>query len=216
MKFRAEHAVESGARRARWELLAVLASAALHFVTTVWNRLVAVDQIVLGSGWLGYVLWRARTPGVLAGWGLRRAGLRACSKAAALACVVGACACAALGVVSGTFVLDANLLPLLLAYPLWGLIQQLLVLGIVVGNLERFGVRRPVLVLVAALGFAAVHVPDWRLCGGTLVLGVVCCALFLRHRCLWPLGVLHGWLGAVFYRWVLARDPWAEMLKALG
>ena len=69
---------------------------------------------------------------------------------------------------------------------------------------------------VAGLGFAAVHVPDWPLCGATLVLGVVCCILFLRHRCLWPLGVLHGWLGAVFYRWVLARDPWAEFLSAFG
>jgi membrane protease YdiL (CAAX protease family) len=78
--------------------------------------------------------------------------------------------------------------------------------------------RRPraVLVALAALGFAAVHVPDRPLCGATFVLGLVCCTLFLRCRNLWPLGALHGWLGACFYLWVLARDPWAEVLQALG
>src|SRR5688572_30578115 len=201
-------------RRATWELCAVLGSVVLHFVTQ-WYDVLAVDQIVLGGGWLGYVFWRARTTGVLAGWGLQRAGLHACSRAAMLACGAGAIACAVIGVVRHTFVLDWHLLPLLLVYPLWGLVQQLLVLGIVVGNLEAFGVRRPWLVALASLGFAAVHVPDWPLCGATLVLGAVCCTLFLRHRNLWPLGVLHGWLGACFYRWVLARDPWLDVLAVL-
>ena len=89
-------------------------------------------------------------------------------------------------------------------------------LGIVVGNLERFGARRWLLVCVAGIGFGAVHAPDWTLCGATLLLGVVCCVLFLRHRNLWPLGVLHGWLGVCFYRWVLARDPWSEILSLFG
>jgi ABC-type cobalamin transport system permease subunit len=99
---------------------------------------------------------------------------------------------------------------------LWGWIQQLLVLGIFVGNLEAIGVRRPALIALAGIGFAAVHLPDWPLCGATLLLGLGCSALFLRHRNLWPLGVLHGWLGACFYRWVLARDPWADVLTVLG
>ncbi|HEX5051953.1 MAG TPA: CPBP family glutamic-type intramembrane protease, partial [Planctomycetota bacterium] len=149
-------------------------------------------------------------------WGMQRRGLRACTKAASAFGVVGVAACAVLGLVRGTFVIDVHLLPLLGVYPLWGWAQQLLVLGIAVGNLERFGLGRAWLVAVAALGFAAVHAPDWPLCGATLLLGLACSHLFLRHRCLWPLGVLHGWLGAVFYRWVLARDPWAELLSAFG
>lgn len=193
----------------------MLASALLHLVTTLVAGWRAVDQIVLGTGWLTYVALRVRTPGVLAGWGLQREGLRPAARAATIACVVGAVATAALGLARGTFVVDRNLLPLLLLYPLWGWIQQLLTLGLVVGNLERLGVARPWLVAIAGLGFAAVHLPDWPLCGATLLLGIVCCALFLRFRNLWPLGVLHGWLGACFYRWVLARDPWAELLAAL-
>ncbi|HEX5052949.1 MAG TPA: hypothetical protein VFZ65_14330, partial [Planctomycetota bacterium] len=100
-------------RRAALELLAVLASAALHFVTTLWQHLQSLDQIVLGAGWLGYVLWRARTPGVLVAWGMQRRGLRACTKAASAFGVVGVAACAVLGLVRGTFVIDVHLLPLL-------------------------------------------------------------------------------------------------------
>jgi hypothetical protein len=196
------------------ELAAVLASAALHFTTTTWLHWYGVDVAVLGLGWLLYVAHRARTPGVLASWGLRRANLAPCARDAALAFVLGIAAIAAIGLARGTFVLDLALVPLLLLYPLWGWIQQLLVLGIVVGDLEQLGCPRGVLVATAGVGFAAVHLPDWPLGAATLVLGVVCCALFLRHRNLWPLGVLHGWLGALFYRCVLARDPWRELLAA--
>lgn len=201
--------------RMRCEVLAVFASAGLHFVTTLWQHWRAVDQVVLGVGWIVYVVWRARVPGVLARWGLQRAGLAPCARDASVVLVCGAAAIAAIGVARGTFVVDAHLWPLLLVYPLWGWVQQLLVLGIFVGNLEAFGVPRGVLVVLAGLGFAAVHLPDWPLCGATLLLGLVCSALFLRHRNLWPLGVLHGWLGACFYREVLARDPWADVLAVV-
>lgn len=202
-------------RRALLELAAVLASALLHLATTLWLHWQAVDQIVLGLGWLTYVVLRARTPCALAAWGMHRAGLAPAVRAAAIALAVGVVAIAMIGLLRGTFVVDANLLPLLLAYPLWGWLQQLLVLGIAVGNLEQLGVARPWLVTIAGIGFALVHVPDWPLCAATLLLGATCALLFLRHRNLWPLGVLHGWLGACFYRWVLARDPWAELLSAL-
>lgn len=203
-------------RRMTCEVLAVFASAALHFATTLWQHWRAVDQVVLGGGWLGYVLWRARTPGVLAHWGMQRAGLAACARPTALALVIGVAATAAIGLARSTFVVDAHLWPLLLVYPLWGWVQQLLVLGIFVGNLQAFGVPRVLLVAFAGAGFAAVHLPNWPLCGATLLLGIACSVLFLRYRNLWPLGVLHGWLGACFYRWVLARDPWADLLAVLG
>ena len=71
------------------------------------------------------------------------------------------------------------------------------------------------MLVLTALGFAAVHVPDWPLCAATAVLGLAVACLFFRHRNLWPLGVAHGVLGALFYRWVLHRDAWAEVMQAL-
>jgi hypothetical protein len=201
----------------RWfEIAAVLLSAGLHLVSTLLLGWHGVDVVLLGGGWLGYLVWRARTPGALADLGLRREGLRPCLRDVGAVLAVGIGVIAAIGAGRGTLVFDAHVLPLLLLYPLWGIVQQLLVLGIVVGNAQALGAPHWLLVAIAAPGFAAVHVPDWPLCAATFALGVVCCVLFLRWRNLWPLGVLHGWLGAVFYRWVLDRDPWAELLAAFG
>lgn len=199
-------------RRALLEIVAALCSAALHFATALGVFGAGVDQVVLGLGWIGYVLYRARTPGVLAGWGLRRDGLSPTLRASAVALAVGGATCAIVGIVRGTLVVDFAIVPLLVLYPLWGLVQQLIVLGIVAGNLAAFGVSKAIIVAVAAIGFAAVHVPDWPLCAATLALGTFAAIVFLRCCNLWPLGVLHGLLGALFYRWVLGRDPWAALV----
>lgn len=121
-----------------------------------------------------------------------------------------------IGAARGTLVLDAHLLPLLVLYPLWGLVQQVLVLGLLVHNALALGAPRPAAVALAAAGFAAVHAPDWTLCAATALLGLINAVLFFRYRNVWPLALLHGWLGALFYRWVLARDVWAELLRASG
>ena len=100
---------------------------------------------------------------------------------------------------------------LLLLYPLWGTIQQFLELGVVVGNLEKvggLGSNTPLLIQTGAFLFGAVHVPDLMLTAGTTVLAFVYVPLFLRHRNVWPLGIVHGWLGALFYLWALNHDPW--------
>jgi hypothetical protein len=201
-----------------FELVAVLASALLHFVTTLWVPLRAVDQAVLGFGWLALRRDpRAHTPACSRAWGMASRGSRpVCARGRDRVSRRGLRVRRDRSSGANTFVIDAHLVPLLAVYPLWGWVQQLLVLGIAVGNLERFGVPPRLLVLVGGVGFAAVHVPDWPLCGATLLLGLLCCALFLRWRNLWPLGVLHGWLGALFYRWVLARDPWADVLAIFG
>ena len=44
----------------------------------------------------------------------------------------------------------------------------------------------------------------------TFVLELLIVPLYLWQRNLWPLGVLHGWLGGLFYLWVENRDLWVE------
>ncbi len=64
---------------------------------------------------------------------------------------------------------------------------------------------------VSAAAFGAVHVPNWPLAGATTVMGGAFAPLYLRDRTVLPLGVAHGALGALFYVWVLDRDPYAEI-----
>ena len=57
-----------------------------------------------------------------------------------------------------------------------------------------------------ALVFGLLHAIDWRLVLATFLLELVIVPLYLRHRNLWPLGLLHGWLGGLFYLWVLKAN----------
>jgi hypothetical protein len=164
--------------------------------------------------WAAFVIVRARqNPGVLRAWGFRADNLARASVLPALLFPVIAAAFAVYAYLQGHLRFPPHALPLFLLYPVWGIIQQFLALGIVVNNLGQIeGLRqRPVLVtLIAAVIFGAVHADDLRLAAGTFALELVIVPLYLRDRNLWPLGVLHGWVGGLFYLWVLNRDLWAE------
>jgi membrane protease YdiL (CAAX protease family) len=105
----------------------------------------------------------------------------------------------------------------LLLYPLWGVIQQFLVVGLVAGNLrdyEGWRLHPAAVTGSTAVLFSAVHWPARLLVAGTFVLAVVYVIVFLRHRNLWVLGLYHGWIGGFFYFFVLGRDPWQEVFVA--
>jgi hypothetical protein len=164
--------------------------------------------------WAAFVIVRAWQDGAsFRYWGFRRDNLGA---AIIPACIVFAVGSAGLGAVAwaqGTLQLPVHALPMFLIYPVWGVIQQFLMLGVVVNNLECFPALRrrvPVLVLLVALIFGLIHAGNQRLMAATFLLELGIVALYLRHRNLWPLGVLHGWLGGLFYLWVENRDLWLE------
>jgi uncharacterized protein len=119
--------------------------------------------------------------------------------------------CAGIGAYRGLLIVDLHLLATVVLYPIWGIAQQFLVLSLFAHNLDRIGWPRRRVLLIAALGFACVHITNPPLVGATLVLGTWCTLLFFRHRNLWPLGIAHGVLGALFYRWVLGVDVVAAM-----
>ena len=109
-----------------------------------------------------------------------------------------------------------EMIPLLILYPAWGLVQQFLVQSMVTSNLSDasgwLGSPYAVTPISASL-FGGVHVPSWKLTAATFVMGLVFTPLYLRHENLWPLGLYHGWLGVLFYQWVLERNPLKRMLN---
>ena len=164
------------------------------------------------AGWAAYVVASVRRePARLAAYGLSRAGLRETARAAAVVFAVGALACLATGLARGTAVFRANMLLVAILYPVWGLVQQVLVQGMVVRNLKS-PLPPPAIAVAAGVLFGVVHLPHLALAAATAVLGAVFSLIFLRHRNLWPLGLCHGWLGVLFYAWVLGRDPWHEIV----
>jgi hypothetical protein len=199
--------------RAIAETLAVAGTALLHpvFVEVLGLRVLYIIAIVLA--WSVYVAVRVRKhPEFLVAWGFCRRGLGKTMIAISIIFLVGAAVCAGIGAWRGSMAVSFHMLILSLLYPLWGTGQQFLVQALAVRNLAGF-MPAWLVTLLAGILFGAVHLPSLELAAATLVMGLLFTPVYLRWRNLWPLGVCHGWLGILFYYWVLQRDPWMELFR---
>jgi len=83
-------------------------------------------------------------------------------------------------------------------YVLWTLYQQFLMNDLFMPRLTRLlGSERGAIGMAAVL-FAAAHLPNLPLTAATLVWGAVSCALFRRYQNLYTLGIAQGLLGLCF------------------
>lgn len=212
----------TSAYRGRLELAAALATGAVKL---------AVDTAELAPGWaivgalallwLGYILTRLwRTPGLAREWGLTRENLGAASRVCAVLATLGVVAVGAVAWgLHGSLYLHWTLPLFLLAYPVWGLMQQFMLQAIVASNLARLRLLRTrpwAVVGLAALLFAVSHLPRLDLAAATFVLGLLAVPIYLRWRNLWPIAVLHGILGTSLFYWMLQQQPLARFADALG
>jgi len=164
--------------------------------------------------WAVFIVVRAwQDRGVFHQWGFRGDNFHQAAVPAAAVFFVGAAGLAALGWWRDQLRFPLHALPLFLVYSVWGLIQQFLMLGILTSNLERFDAlrrRKALLVLAVALIFGMIHAFNPWLVLATFLLELMIVPLYLWHRNLWPLGLLHGWLGGLYYLWIEGRDLWQE------
>ena len=199
-------------------LLAAAATAAIHFAVGTGRPGSFVFIAAACLFWTVFIAVRARqNKNALRAWGFRADNLAPAAALSAAVFVLAATGFAVYAWRCGTFRWPSHWLLLFLVYPVWGVIQQFLMLGVVVGNLERIevlGRYKALIVLPAAALFGLLHVYDARLVVATFLLELVIIPLYLWQRNLWPLGALHGWLGALFYLWVLDRDLLSEAFWA--
>lgn len=169
------------------------------------------------AGWGSYVYYRARTePGFLNRIGLTSEQLGPAFRDVSLVAASSLALMAGYGAWKGSLRLHRDMLPLMLLYPSWGLVQQFLVQGLVAGNLTQSAapLGSPYVVTpVSATLFGAVHLPSWDLAAGTSAIGLAFTPIYLKRRNLWPLGLYHGWLGVAYYFWVLDRNPWHYVVQ---
>jgi hypothetical protein len=83
-------------------------------------------------------------------------------------------------------------------YVLWTLYQQFLLNDYFMPRLGRLLSSENAAVGMAAVLFAAAHLPNLPLTAATLVWGAISCALFRRYRNLYALGLAQGLLGLCF------------------
>ena len=201
-------------KRRLYEILAIaaLAFGRLLFMVELGWRLPFIIVVVVG--WSSYVYYRLQAkPELRSYWGLLTDGFWSSFLKLlpiALLCIA---SFLAYGFYFETEVLDWTLIIIVLVYPIWGIVQQFLALGIFARNLsDGWGGNRPewqVILLTGGL-FGLIHYPFPLLMLATFFLGLVYAWLYLRGYNLLALGVYHGVLGGVFFYTVLGRNSFLE------
>lgn len=169
--------------------------------------------------WLLYILiqfWKKKI--ILMYWGFRRENLWIVFLILLPLLITGFVAFFVIGYYRNTLILNWHILPVLVLYPVWGIIQQFLIVALVGGNLadlKGHKLPRIVVVLATSIVFSVVHYPSLQLLLATFFLALLYTNIYLTYRNLWPLGISHGWLGCFFYFFILHRDPWAEAIQTL-
>ena len=206
-------------RRRVMEIAAVFFTASGKFIFMDWLQWKLPFILIAIIGWTVYVLVRRKQmPDILHYWGFRIDNFGKVLKMVLPFGIISIIAFFLLGLYLDSINITWNIIPILLLYPIWGTIQQFLVIGIVAGNLKdlkRNKFSNTLIILVTALLFGVLHYPYYWLILATFVLALFYGYVYLRARNVYILGIFHGWLGALFFYTVLGRDPFEEVFGKL-
>lgn len=171
--------------------------------------------------WSAYVFYRFKKDKyTLKDWGFRTDNFKSISKFLIPFVVISMILFLVIGYLQGTINLSWHIIPLLITYPIWGSIQQFLTIALLAGNLKDLKstkINKTLIIFITAVFFSIVHYPVGWLMAGTFVLALFYGYVYLKVKNIYALGVVHGWLGAIFYYTVVNQDPFADVfLKVIN
>ena len=202
-------------RRRIFEIIAVALTGIGKFIfmdALNWRLPYIITAMV---GWASYTIYRnIKTKGILKYWGFRTDNLKEVTVKVLPFGILSVAAFFVVGYFQHTINLTWHIIPILLLYPLWGIVQQFLMIGLVAGNLndlKNTTINKYLIILLTAVLFSAVHYPTIWLVIGTFILALLYGFIYLKSRNVYVLGIFHGWLGGLFYYTVVNRDPFLEV-----
>jgi hypothetical protein len=151
----------------KMEIGAVLLTAAGKFIFMDWLQWRLPFILVAILGWTTYViLTERRIPGIMQYWGFRLDNFR---KALRILLPFGAISIMSfflIGYFLDTINLTWHVIPIMILYPIWGTIQQFLLMALVAGNvqdLKRERLPGAVIIFAAAccLALCIIHIIGW-------------------------------------------------------
>ena len=201
------------------EISAVILTAIGKFVFMDYLnwRFVFVAAAIIS--WSIYIIYCQRTgTGIITYWGFRTDNFNSVIRKVLPFGVLSVIVFFAIGLYQGTINITWHIIPILILYPIWGIIQQFLLIALTAGNMQDIkeqNLNKWVIILFSALLFASVHYPFVWLIIVTFILAIFYGYIYLSERNIYVLGLFHGWLGGLFYYTVLDRDPFLEMFGKL-
>ena len=170
-------------------------------------------------GWLIYIIYRWKTSReIFRQWGFRKDNFSDVLKMVLPFGLIGVTTMIIIGLVRDTINLSWHIIPILITYPIWGTIQQFLLIALLAGNLseiKELKLSKILIILISAVLFGAVHYPLWWLIAATFILALFYGFIYLKERNIYVLGIFHGWLGGIFYYTVMDTDPFLDTFGKL-
>lgn len=198
-----------------FELIALIATGLLKFILLDWLEMRAFFITGIFLFWLGYVLYRYSVDHkILVYWGFKKEYLGRSMLFLFPFLAVGIFVAVVLGTLNKSKVDILHLLPVLALYPLWGIVQQFLMICIVAENLSGFKIlsrHKPVVIVIASILFGLIHFPDFSLMIFTFAMETAFLVIYYKWRNLWAVGLAHGWIATFLLYYVHNRDLWTEL-----
>ena len=164
--------------------------------------------------WGCYVMYQSRrTPGITKYWGFRTDNFWQVARTILPFGIASLVIFICIGYYQGTINITWHIIPILILYPIWGTIQQFLLIALTVGNLQDYKgstIPKAIIIVFAALLFGLIHYPFAWLMAATFLLSIFYSIIYFKQRNIFALGIFHGWLGGFFYYTVVNRDPFVE------
>lgn len=201
-----------------FEILAVVLTALGKFIFYDFLNQRLIFIILMFAFWGVYIKKRIRySPDILKHWGFRLDNFNFVLRKVMPFGILSVLTCIIIGYTQGTINIHWHLMPILLLYPLFGTLQQFLLMALVTGNLQDSGeFKEHTIILLSSVLFGLLHYPYWWLMIGTFILALFYSFIYLKSRNLFVLGIFHGWLGAIFYYTVVGLDPFDEVFGVIG
>ncbi len=202
-------------RKKYFEILAVLLTGLLKFLFVDWLHFRAFYIGLTSLCWITYVFKRYRDDQtVLKNWGFQKEHFRR-SFLFLLPFAIMACAGILIyGHLQHMNILNWHVIPILFLYPVWGLIQQFMITGLVAKNIKELRsvtFKTYQVALFTSLLFALVHYPSIFLMIFVFCMELAFIFTYFKWGNLWSLGLYHGVIASLLLFFVRERDLWLEL-----
>jgi hypothetical protein len=179
----------------------------------------AILAVAIIGFWVVYLFIRVKNDkGILNDWGFTKTNFKPAMQCVALVGFVSVYWIIAPSLVFHKTKFNINIFYVIPLYIIWGLIQQFIVISLFAGNLNDFQkpkIKKWLIVAITSFLFSTLHTSNETLMIVTFFMAIICTSIFLKYRNLYPLGIFHGVVGAVFYYFTLHEDQWSDLIAAI-
>ncbi|WP_420316050.1 type II CAAX prenyl endopeptidase Rce1 family protein [Ekhidna sp.] len=205
------------ASQVKFEILAVVITSLGKFIfyDLLNQRLIFI--VIMFLFWSLYLIQKIKkSPETLKHWGFRIDNFKEVLSMVLPFGMISIIGCFVIGFSQNSIFIHWHFIPIFLLYPLFGILQQFLLMSLFAGNLQdQNKLSKSTIILLTSTLFGLLHYPYWWLVIGTFFLSMFYSYIFLRKRNVYVLGLFHGWLGAIFYYTVVDQDPFMEVFGPL-